>query len=277
MCSAGLSVDEPFDVCRVGGEMHAVEPPPTLQQRLAERARPDGPVVLYQRWEQLLFLHWRWDVPAVQAALPAGLTVDVYDGSAWLGLVPLFMRDVRPRFVPAMPAISDFLELNLRTYVYDAAGRPGLYFHSLDCDQPLAVEMARRFLSLRYEHAAINAGVDADGWVDFESQRRGTVEKAVFRYHAFGPPATEAAPDSIEFFLLERYRLFAKSAGGDLRSIRVSHPPYRVRQAQVFRWGDAPLRLAGFDPRGAAPDHLCVTEPQEVETFAPEIVAAKKT
>ncbi len=257
--------------------MHPTETAPTLQQRLAERARPDGRVVLYQRWEHLLFLHWRWEISEVQRTLPAGLTVDVHDGSAWLGLVPLFMREVRPRFVPSIPALTDFLELNLRTYVYDAAGRPGLYFYSLECDQPVAVEMARRFLSLRYEHAAMQAQVDAEGWVDFESQRRGANEKAVFRYHPFGPPAAEPLPDTIEFFLLERYRLFASSGqAGDLHSIRVCHAPYRVQQAQVFQWGDVPLRLAGFDPAGRAPDHLCVTDPQDVETFAPEVVAAQK-
>jgi uncharacterized protein YqjF (DUF2071 family) len=253
--------------------MRAALSPPTLQQRLAERSRPEGPVVLHQRWERLLFLHWRWDAAAVQAALPPGLTVDTREGAAWLGLVPLFMRDIRPMALPAVPLLSNFLELNLRTYVYDAAGRPGVYFFSLDCNQPLAVETARRLLFLRYEHATMNAAVDAEGWVDFTAQRRGSAESARFRYHPFGPPPAEALPDSPEFFLLERYRLFASDDAGErLHSIRVCHAPHRWRQAQVFEWGEAPLRLAGFDPRGRAPDHLCCTEPVDVETFAPEKV-----
>lgn len=250
-----------------------MNPPPTLQQRLAERSRPSGPVVLHQRWEQLLFLHWKWDVATVQDSLPPGLTVDSYDGAAWLGLVPLFMRNVRPRFVPAIPALSDFLELNLRTYVQDEFGRPGLYFYSLDCNQPIAVETARRLLFLRYEHAAMEASVDAGGWVDMTVQRKGANENSHYRYHPFGPAAVEASTETLEFFLVERYRLFTTDpAGEQLNSIRVCHPPYRVRQAQVFEWGDAPLRQAGFDPRGRAPDHICAAEPVEVETFAPERV-----
>ena len=227
---------------------------------------------MYQRWEQLLFLHWKWDPGEVQAKLPAGLIVDTRDDAAWLGLVPLFMREVRPRFVPAVPGMSNFLELNLRTYVYDQNGRPGVYFFSLDCDQPLAVETARRMLGLRYEHATMKGAVDAEGWVDFECQRQGTVLTSTFRYHAFGPPAWEAAPESLEFFLLERYRLYADAAKDRLSSICVTHRPYLIRQAQVFQWGDAPLRQAGFDPHGRAPDHICCALAQDVETFGPEKV-----
>src|SRR2546423_1635895 len=89
--------------------------PPTPQQRQAEQLRPNGAIVMHQRWENLLFLHWRWDIAAIQRTLPAGLSVDVHDGAAWLGLMPVFMRNVRPRFVPAVRYVSDFLELNLRT------------------------------------------------------------------------------------------------------------------------------------------------------------------
>jgi uncharacterized protein len=227
---------------------------------------------MYQRWEHLGFLHWHYDIDRVQATLPPGLTVDPWNGSAWLGVVPLFMRDVRPRFVPAVPAISDFLELNLRTYVYDAMGRPGLYFYSLDCDQPLAVEVARRLLHLRYEHATMQAAAGADGWVNFESRRTGGARQDAFRYRGFGP-ATEAQPDTIDFFLLERYRLFTSDGSGEqLNSVRVCHAPYRIRAAEVTAWGDAVLELAGFEPPGRDPDHQCVAEVGEVETFAPERV-----
>jgi uncharacterized protein YqjF (DUF2071 family) len=228
--------------------------------------------VMYQRWEHLLFLHWRYDAATVQATLPPGLTVDTWNGSAWLGLVPLFMREVRPRFVPPIPVMSDFFEVNLRTYVYDATGRPGLYFYSLDCNQPLAVEAARRLLHLRYEHCAIDAAAVADGWVNFEARRPGADRGSTFRYRPFGPTA-EAAPDSIEFFLVERYRLFASdSAGEQLNSIRVCHPPYQIRSVQVTQWSDLTLKMAGFAGPERDPDHVCAANSVEVETFAPERV-----
>lgn len=256
---------------RVDGAMAIVNPPPTLQQRLNERTRPDGPVVMLQRWEHLLFLHWRYEAAIVQASLPPGLTVDTWDGSAWLGIVPLFMRDVRPRFVPAIPAISDFYELNLRTYVYDAMGRPGVYFHSLDCNQPLAVEAARRMLGLRYEHCAIEAKVEEAEWVDFSAERAGSTEAAQYRYRSYRS-AAEAEPDTLDFFLLERYRLFAADNAGAVTPVRICHAPYRTRKAHVTRWSDVPIRQAGFEAPGREPDHICATDPVELEVFAPEAV-----
>jgi uncharacterized protein YqjF (DUF2071 family) len=243
---------------------------PTPAQRLGDRQRPDRVVVLKQRWERLLFLHWRWDPAEVQASLPAGLTVDTREGAAWLGLVPLFMRDVRPTFVPELLA-SNFYELNLRTYVYDGRGRPGVYFYSLDCNQPLVVEGARRVLNLRYEHCRIEASVDGDGVVDFTARRPRARLKSHFRYQAIGA-AAEAEAESLEFFLVERYRLFAAAPDGGVTTIRVAHAPYRLSQPMVFDWSDVPLRQAKFSATKRDPDHVIAAEPVNVDTFAPEPV-----
>lgn len=256
--------------------MKASIAPPTLQQRLAERGRPQQPVVMHQRWEQLLFLHWRFDAEAVQRTLPPGLYVDTFEHAAWIGLTPLFMRNVRPRFAPPVPLISDFLELNLRTYVYDERGRPGLYFFSLDCDQPLVVETARKFLNLPYEHAAMQAKVAPDGLVEFTAQRTGTSTEAKFQYRSIGEPERAAEPGSQEFFLFERYRLFASDgAGENLTSVQVAHEPYRLRLPIVLEWSSAMLDLAGFEVEGRSPDHVRAADPLEVEVFAPERVGVE--
>jgi len=121
------------------------------------REKPAGYPVMRQRWADLLFLHWRVPVEVVVERLPEGLHVDVFDGSAWLGVVPFFMDRVRPVLLPPVPGISWFMELNVRTYVHDDYGNPGVWFFSLDCNQPLAVEIARRAFHLPYEHAAMQA------------------------------------------------------------------------------------------------------------------------
>jgi len=108
---------------------------------------------MYQQWRDLLFLHWEYPAAAIQETLPEGLFVDTFGGTAYLGIVPFFMRNSRPRFLPAVPGLSNFMELNLRTYVYDRSGIPGVWFYSLDANQPLAVEIARRIFHLPYRHA----------------------------------------------------------------------------------------------------------------------------
>lgn len=247
---------------------------PTNAQRLAERNRPAGRVVMRQEWAHLLFLHWRWAPEAVQRTLPAGLTVDTWEGKAWVGLVPFFMRRVRPAGLCAVPGISDFLELNVRTYVHDERGRPGVWFYSLDCNQWLAVKIARMFFHLPYEHAEMNATVDrVSGEISYGARRRDVRgrewgrRESRFRYRTVGR-ASEAAQGTKEFFLAERYTLFAhEQKRGQLWSGQVAHAPYRLGAAEVPEWDDTMMRLAGFDPQGRAPDHVCAAETVEVEVF----------
>jgi uncharacterized protein YqjF (DUF2071 family) len=260
-------------------DAHAVEPqahaishrPPSLRQRLAERERPDRTAVMRQRWEQLLFLHWRFEARNIQQSLPLGLYVDTFDGDAWVGLVPIFMRDVRPSFVPPIPYISDFLELNLRTYVYDVSGKPGIYFYSLACNQRLVVETARRLLELNYEHSAMSGEVAPDGQVTLTSRRPAQKNPDVFVYRHLDEPMI-AANDSLEFFLVERYRLFAGHRGRQ-SSIRVHHEPYRLKNAALAVWGEQAFRLAGLPVPNRRPDHICAADTLEVEVFPPEAVA----
>lgn len=240
---------------------------PTEAQRLAERIRPAGRTVMYQRWAELLFLHWSWDPAAIQRTLPPGLTADTFGGRAWLGLVPFFMQRVRPRFCPAVPGWSDFLELNVRTYVHDAAGRPGVWFYSLDCNRWLAVKIARGWFHLRYEHAQMRARRLADGGVEYAAERRGDDHESRFHYRGEGE-ARPAAAGSLEFFLAERYRLYAHDPHREeLWTGRVAHPPYAIMPVQVPSWDDRMLTLAGFDPEGRPPEHRCAARPVTVEIF----------
>jgi len=225
---------------------------------------------MFQRWEHLLFVHWRWDALQVQRTLPRGLTVDTFHGGAWLGLSPLFLANVRPRFMPAMPLLSNFLEMNLRTYVFDEAGRPGVYFYSLDCDQPLVVEMANRFLHLRYEHATMRGEVATDGVVAFESRRQHQPAGDAFRYRPVGASRMPDV-DSLEFFLLERYRLFTDEIDSRAHSVRIHHLPYWIRDVELALLDPITPRLAGFDPHGRAPDHVCAAGPVDVDVYLPEI------
>ncbi len=89
---------------------------------------------MYHSWQDLLFLHWTFKPDLIQQLLPPGLHVDTFDGHAWLGVVPFFMRNIRPWWCPAIPGLSHFQELNLRTYVVDEQGTPGVWFLSLDAD-----------------------------------------------------------------------------------------------------------------------------------------------
>ena len=239
---------------------------PRLEQRLAERTRPARRVWGYQRWDRLAFLHWAWDPVAIQATLPPGLTVDTHAGEAFLGIVPFWMNRIRPAYLPPVPWLSYFLELNVRTYVVDAHGRSGVWFYSLDCNRAIPVWVARAAFHLPYEHARMTATVDGER-VIYASQRRGDPHVSRFEYAPAGEP-TAAEPGSLAFFLAERYRLFARRRDGTLRSGQVHHAPYPLAPATVDAYDTRVLELAGFAAPGRPPDHVHTSRGVSVEVFA---------
>jgi uncharacterized protein len=220
------------------------------------------------RWESLLFLHWRLPAARVQETLPSGLTADTFEGDAYIAIVPFFMRNVRPVGVPALPWISHFLELNVRTYAFDRHGVPGVWFYSLDCNQPLAVLTARALMGLRYKHAAMTA--TRGDVVDYASRRRGTSATARYRYQSIGE-ARAADPESFEFFVLERYYLFAQRAGSLVRA-QVTHAPYRFRDAELEEFSTVPAHLEGFREINGAPMHVCAVDGFDVNAYATDKV-----
>lgn len=225
---------------------------PSDTQRVAERTAPTGgPCIGFQRWARLLFAHWAVAADQVQATLPPGLSVDTFDGAAYLGLVPFFMQRVRPRGLPPLPGISWFLEFNLRTYVCDAQGCPGVWFYSLDCNQPQAVAIAQRCFHLRYEHARMTAALSG-AECDFTSRRRDREQEGTDRFIWTVPdhPGRLAVPGTLEFFLIERYRLFTCDPAGRLLTAGVRHAPYRLHDPVVTRWSTTVAALAGFDLHG---------------------------
>ena len=247
---------------------------PTHDQRLAVCGHPGGFPVMRQRWSDLLFLHWPTVPSLIQSRLPDGLFVDTFGGQAWLGVVPFSMERVRPVMLPPVPLLSWFLELNVRTYVHDAEGRPGVWFFSLDCDQPLAVELARRAFHLPYQHASMRL-VRSGNQIDFTSRRKTPGEgDSLFRYAkpTKGRPAEEG---SLEWFLVERYLLFSAGPDGQLFSGRVHHAPYRISQAHCDHWSTAPLRLTGFAEPQPPPPSMLVAEPVEVTIYPLKRVRAR--
>jgi uncharacterized protein len=208
---------------------------------------------MYQRWSDLVFLHWRWEADELQRRLPPGLLVDRHEGEAWLGLVPFFMDRVRPRGLPPVPVLSWFQELNVRTYVHDEHGTPGVWFFSLDCDQPLAVAVARTFFGLPYHPARMGVQRGSAG-IRYACRRRGESTDSVFDYQ-FGTPARFAEPGSLDYFLVERYVLFTTTARG-LRLGRVQHDPYELSPATLARHDQQAFAWNGFRPAARNPDHV---------------------
>jgi uncharacterized protein len=246
---------------------------PTLEMRLKVRERPQHRApVLYEKWESLLFLHWEYDPQAIQRTLPDGLYVDTFDGKAYLAIVPFLMRDVRPRLFPSIFEGSDFEELNVRTYVYDRTGTPGVWFYSLDANHYLAGKLARLLFNLPYFHARMTAEFNPDNQeITYSSYRYGTEPtlKTHFRYHSISEPSL-AIPGTLEFFLIERYVLFSYSKSHKLYSGRVWHHPYKLAAVQVSNFDENVLFLDGFRKPSRDANHQIMSQGVDVHIFGLE-------
>jgi uncharacterized protein len=211
--------------------------------------------VMVHRWQQLTFLHWRYDAAAVQRLLPAGLTVETFDGTAWVGLVP-FRMWVAPPGLPALPWLGRFAETNVRTYVQDRHGRSGVWFFSLEAARLAAVVTARVGYQLPYFWAGMQVDRDA-GQVAYRTRRRwpraggatagGTV---VVRP---GPRIAAAEVSQLEHFLTARWRLFSHARSGTLRYADAEHPPWPLHRVDVDVCDDSLVAAAGLPQPSGQP------------------------
>jgi uncharacterized protein YqjF (DUF2071 family) len=181
-------------------------------------SRGAGAVVGYQRWHDLLFLHWEVPPEAVRPLVDARLPLDLLDGRAWLSLTPFTVRGARLRGLPPVPPVAAFHEVNLRTYVRPDGGQPGIWFASLDAASALASAAARASLGLPYFPARIDRG-ETGVEHHYRCDRvalRGEGASVSARWTVGAP--VENRPGSVEHFLAERSEQ-ARRVQGFLRTL----------------------------------------------------------
>ena len=201
-----------------------------------------GPPAMRQTWRDLTFLHWPLEPAVVQPFIPKGLHLDLYQGAAWIGLVPFVIDDLTLPNAPAVPWLSRFAETNVRTYVVDDNGIRGVWFFSLDAARLLAVIGARAVYALPYFWAQMS--VHCDG----KTARYSSVR----RFSKLGRCDIEVAigdvieqPSELEIFLTARFRLYVERSKRILRA-EVEHPPWKLQRATVVKLEQNLLQAGGL-------------------------------
>lgn len=252
---------------------------PDQIDRATPALRPATRPIGYHRWTNLLFLHWRLPAEQIEPLLPRPLSLDTWEGEAWVGLVPFFMSGVRPWWFPAIPGISAFCETNVRTYVHLRGRDPGVWFFSLEASKSLAVRIARWRWHLPYYFSRMKLERSAES-VRYFSRRLWPepagagcrIEAEV--HHLLGEeepsrslPPGRALPGTLEYFLVERYLLYAQPAPGRLFRGQVHHRPYVLRAARVVHCDETLLAAAGIR-RAGPPCHAAFCDGVEVDVHA---------
>lgn len=228
--------------------------PSDLLDRVAHRPWPvpSGPWIMTQSWHDLLFAHWPVDARALREKIPPGFDLDLFDGQAWIGVIPFHMTNVAPRGVPAIPYVSAFNELNVRTYV-TMDDKPGIYFFSLDADSRVAVTAARTLFKLPY-YVAEMAHDTRDGEVTYCSRRTSGHEPAEWRgrYRATGS-ARPAERGTLDYFLTERYCLYTVDEEFRAYRLEIHHPAWPLQPAEAEIEIDTMVDAAGLRRAAVAP------------------------
>jgi len=198
--------------------------------------------VMRQTWNDVSFLHWRYDPAVVRPLLPRGLELDICEGAAWVGLVPFSISGLRP--------LSEFPETNVRTYATDRTGKSGVWFFSLDAASLLAVIGARAGYALPYFWAKMQVACDG-ATVRYRSERLTRRRPAMSNLEVrIGDPIAEQS--ELEIFLTMRLRLYAVRAGR-LWKADIEHAPWPLHRATATRVEESLVQAAGLPAPTGAP------------------------
>lgn len=186
---------------------------------------PKGGYNYYQEWNRALFFHWKVDAIALKQFIPDYLELDLFNNEAYISIVAFTMEQIRPRFLPAFSPISNFDEINLRTYVV-RDGVAGVYFLNIEAGKILSVALSKMLSGLPYEHAEMSR----NNLDNFQS---------IFHKKGFSFNVTydvgEAIEDKTDLddFLTERYSLFV-DIGADLFRYDIHHIPWPLNKLKLY-------------------------------------------
>ncbi len=174
----------------------------------------------YQEWNDAIFLHWQVDLEELKKFVPKELEIDLFEGKPWVSVVAFAMEEIRPRFLPAFAPISNFFEINIRTYV-KTKSKTGVYFLSMEGGKDLSCKVAKMISELPYRYSSIqremeyyrSSNSEFGDTLDIKFKVGQTIQKT-----------------PIDLWLTERYALFQDSKNY-INEYEVHHAEWPIREA----------------------------------------------
>jgi uncharacterized protein YqjF (DUF2071 family) len=205
-------------------------PPWQLLKHTGHRTSPlpVGRWNFYQEWHRTLFLHFRVEAKELAAFVPDAVELDLFHGKAWISVVVFTMEGVRPRLLPAWSPLSNFHELNVRTYVRGPDGMNGVYFLHIAAAKAISVSVARMLSVLPYQKAEISRTSNGDVRIACSSRTGPCL------HTEFTPGDMIAAPRPLDIWLTERYAVYQQH-GKAIWRYQVHHVPWPLRRVRINR------------------------------------------
>ncbi|WP_075883909.1 DUF2071 domain-containing protein [Candidatus Protochlamydia sp. W-9] len=238
---------------------------PTLYDRLRVQNYPNNQVSLMdQKWSDILFVNWECDPKEIQKTLPKELSVDTFQGKAYMGIQAFKVEEAKLKSFFFSPRFENFLALNIQTYVYDQNRVPGIWFYSLLADQKLVVELAKQFLTLPYHYTKMEILRNSEKSTLMVHQEK---HPLLSWQNSLRSPDIFAETDSLEFFLLERYVVYTLKQSL-LKKGFVYHSPFKYSLIKILEFTPSNSLHSNFLPYSHS-FHAFFSSHSQIEIFKP--------
>ncbi|TSJ46621.1 YqjF family protein [Fluviicola chungangensis] len=196
----------------------------------------------YQEWNHALFLHWKVEPGLLEPFIPKGLELDTYEGEAWISLVAFTMEKIRPKNLPAFSPVSNFHEINIRTYVTHN-NKPGVYFLNIEAQKLVSAKLSKLLSGLPYEKAKM-IRIQKNIFQEYTSN----LKKKGFRFSAKYTVSNKPVPKTeLDLWLTERYCLYL-DRGLKTYMYEIHHLPWELLEVEMneiqttYRFGEIDLK-----------------------------------
>jgi uncharacterized protein len=182
---------------------------------------PDKKWLFYQEWHNVLFAHWKVELSELRKFVPETFEIDMLNGNAWVSLIIFTIKNIRPRYLPPFTPVSDFNEINIRTYIR-YKNKEGIYFLNIEAAKWLSGLFAAAFSELPYRHSKI---ISSPGHYHSFNQNNGDKLQVKFS------PGSEYPAGKADRWLTERYVFFQDNTKDKINELNIHHhqwPIYKV-------------------------------------------------
>lgn len=184
---------------------------------------PDSPWKFYQEWNNAIFLHWEVELSELKKFVPEELEIDLFDGKPWISVVAFTMEKIRPKNLPPFPPISNFHEINIRTYI-KSNNKTGVYFLNIEGGTKLSCQVAKAMSELPYRFSKMKRSKN-----QFESGNSEFNDKLNVEY-AIGEELTTKT--NLDKWLTERYALF-QDTEKSINTFEIHHLEWPINEISI--------------------------------------------
>lgn len=184
---------------------------------------PDEKWKFYQEWNNAIFLHFKVDLEELKKHVPKELEIDLFQGESWVSVVAFTMEKIRPKNIPAFSPISNFHEINIRTYV-KKNNKTGVYFLSIEGGTKLSCKIAKFISDLPYRYSLIERSSKHYSSINLDFK-----DELCFEFKIGKQIKHKSELDN---WLTERYALFQET-DNYINEYEIHHLPWLVNDVEV--------------------------------------------